>query len=89
MDRRPPMLASLLLRVFVSGTKGAYVRAALEDEYDERVEQRQFDPDGWYRRQAVGSVAAWWRWSAVRERWIPGTAGSAHARIQTQTRWGG
>lgn len=89
MDRGPPVLASLLLRVFVSGTKGAYVRAALEDEYDERVEQRQFDPDGWYRRQAVGSVAAWWRWSAVRERWIPGTAGSAHARIQTQTRWGG
>ena len=56
MKRRPPMLASLILRGFLAGTKGGFVRAALDDEYDELVARKQFAPDGWYWRQTIGSV---------------------------------
>jgi putative ABC transport system permease protein len=87
--RRPPLLARLLLRALLFGTRGGFVRAALEDEYDERVELDQFDPDGWFMRQAIGSVAAWWRWSAVRERWRSSTGGPAAVGFHTQSFWGG
>jgi len=86
---RPPVIARVLLRTLLAGTKGEYVRAALEDEFEERLEQGYSDLDGWYWRQALGSVAAWWRWAALRERWTPGGRASAGVEIETQTRWGG